>query len=323
MRLPDFFIIGAMKAATSTLHDQLGAQPGLWMSDPKELYFFSDDPVWEQGLPWYTNHFSGAEPTDICGESTTHYAKLPTYPKTIERLKSTIENPRFIYVMRDPIDRLISQYQHMSLEREITVSFDEAVAGAVPELIDYSCYARQLRPFIETFGYESVLPVFFDHMLSNPQIELERVCDFLGYSGQPLWQPKTESNITSERLAVSSTRERIKTLPLFETVRKLAPDQLIERIRDRWRVGPAPELTGQELRRVRSTIDEDLEELGAWLGLTLTCENFRSTTRDAPHSWVSGFDLNAATSAPSRQASAPASPASDSAATPIQTAEQG
>lgn len=311
MRLPDFFIIGAMKAATSTLHDQLAAQPGLWMSEPKELYFFSDDPVWEQGLPWYADHFSGAKPTDICGESTTHYAKLPTYPNTIDRLKSTVTDPRFIYIMRDPVDRLVSQYQHMTLEREISVSFEEAIAGTVPELVDYSCYARQLRPFIEAFGHQSILPVFFDHMLRSPQVELERVCDFLGYSGEPRWQPKTESNITSERLAVSSTRDRIKTLPLFDTARKLVPDQLIERIRDRWRVGPAPELSGDDLRRVRARIDNDLQELGSWLGLTLTCENFRSVTRDAPHSWVPELDQLVTPANVSVQSAEPGNPSLD------------
>ncbi len=83
---PNFIIIGAMKSATSTLHNQLAAQPGIFMSTPKEPNFFSDDTVYAQGLAWYHGLFSEAAETDLCGESSTHYTKLPDYPHTIERL---------------------------------------------------------------------------------------------------------------------------------------------------------------------------------------------------------------------------------------------
>ena len=59
-KLPHFLVIGAMKSATSTLHNQLAAQPGIFMSTPKEPNFFSDDTVYAQGLAWYHGLFSGA-----------------------------------------------------------------------------------------------------------------------------------------------------------------------------------------------------------------------------------------------------------------------
>ncbi len=179
-RLPNFFIIGAMKAATSSLHDQLAAIDGLFMSEPKELYFFSDDPVFARGLDWYAAHFEQAAGTDICGESTTHYAKRPTYPHTIDRIADHIENPRFVYVMRHPIARLQSQFTHMWLERELAVPFSEAIDGAVPELVDYSRYSYQLEPFFERFGADRVLPVFFDRLRSHGSEELRRVARFVG-----------------------------------------------------------------------------------------------------------------------------------------------
>ena len=79
-RMPDFIIIGAMKSATSTLHNQLGAQSSIFMSSPKEPNFFSDDDIYNQGLSWYSGLFSDANGSDICGESSTHYTKLPDYP---------------------------------------------------------------------------------------------------------------------------------------------------------------------------------------------------------------------------------------------------
>ena len=60
-RMPDFIIIGAMKCATSTLHDQLAEQPGFVMSEPKEPNFFSDEENWAKGLGWYSGLFAAAE----------------------------------------------------------------------------------------------------------------------------------------------------------------------------------------------------------------------------------------------------------------------
>ena len=55
---PHFIIIGGMKCATSTLHDQLAAQPGFFMTEPKEPNFFSNDEIYERGLDWYTDLFA-------------------------------------------------------------------------------------------------------------------------------------------------------------------------------------------------------------------------------------------------------------------------
>ena len=57
---PDFMVIGAMKCATSTLHEQLARQPGLFMSTPKEPNFFSDDDVHARGMAWYEALFADA-----------------------------------------------------------------------------------------------------------------------------------------------------------------------------------------------------------------------------------------------------------------------
>ena len=56
-RVPDFIIIGAMKCMTSTLHEQLAAQPGIQMSMPKEPCYFSDDAVYARGPEWYASLF--------------------------------------------------------------------------------------------------------------------------------------------------------------------------------------------------------------------------------------------------------------------------
>jgi len=286
MRLPDFYIIGAMKSATSSLHEQLARQPGFFMSEPKEIYFFSDDHVWAQGMDWYAKHFEGAKEGDLVGESTTHYAKLPTYPHTISRIQENTPDAKFIYVMRHPIDRLVSQFIHQWTEKEIAVGIDEAI-DKHEELIAYSLYTMQLTPFFETFGQENVLPVFFDRFRAHPQEELDRVCEFLGYSGKPEFvEDLGRQNISAERMRRSPLRDFLVYAPGISWVRQnLISPEVRERIKGLWRMQKRPELSEASVEKLAKIFDQDLEELGRWLGVNLDCKNFKQLTRDQSLDW--------------------------------------
>lgn len=287
MRLPDFIIIGAMKSATSTLHDQLAARDGITMSSPKELYFMSDDPVYAKGLDWYSSHFTNAPPSDLCGESTTHYTKLPTYPHTIDRIATHLPEARFIYVMRHPIDRLESAFLHMWFEKETTLGFDEAVAGGIPELIDYGRYAYQLEPWFERFGRERIHPVFVDRLRADQDDVMNRVCEFIGYDGDRSWvDDVANNNVSTERLQQSDTRDRMKSIPFYESARRLVPEAAIERVRARWRPDDRPAATAEQRAALAEAFDPDLEILGRWLGVDLTCENFSEITASGHLEWV-------------------------------------
>ncbi|MGL4498189.1 MAG: sulfotransferase family protein, partial [Planktothrix sp.] len=163
-KTPDFIIIGAMKCATSTLHEQLALQPGIFMSKLKEPNFFSNNEEYQKGWNWYLSNFASAPIEALSGESSTHYTKLPTYPETIQRIQKHLPQAKFIYVMRHPIDRLVSQYIHEWTQKVISEDINTAITNH-PELIDYSCYTMQLKPYFETFGKERVLPIFFERML--------------------------------------------------------------------------------------------------------------------------------------------------------------
>ncbi|MEM7153627.1 MAG: sulfotransferase [Myxococcota bacterium] len=290
-RTPDFIIIGAMKSATSTLHDQLAMQPGIVMSDPKEPNFFSDEENWAKGMGWYTGLFASAKPGDLCGESSTHYSKLPRHPKVTERLQEHVPDAKFVYVMRHPIDRLVSHYIHewtmRVLEMPLSRALDEHQA-----LHDFSRYTMQLRPYFEAFGRERVLPVFFDHVLKHSQAELERVCEFIGYEGKPQWKDMRASNVSSERMRVSPLRDLIVNAPGLTYIRKrFVPQSVRDRIKKLWTMRNRPQLTDAERTRLAKAFDEDLAELGRWLGIDdLNCANFKEHTRDHTWNWVEGKD---------------------------------
>lgn len=289
-RLPDFVIIGAMKSATSTLHVQLAAQPGFCMSEPKEPNFFSDADQWAKGMDYYQGLFAAAAPDDLCGESSTHYTKLPDLPDALPRIARHLPQARFIYVMRHPIDRLVSHYVHGWTERTVEGPIDQA-AARYPELIDYGRYAMQITPWLERFGPDAVLPVFFERLLAHPQTELERVCRFLGYAGQPLWQHGTHDNASDQRLRKSPLRDAVVNNPIVTLVRRgLVPQSVRNRVKTLWQMREKPVLGDAEKARLSAIFDEDLAALGALLGADLNCANFVSSVRDNALEWEAAPD---------------------------------
>ena len=285
--MPDFIIIGAMKCATSTLHEQLARQPGVFMSTPKEPCFFSDDDVYQRGVSWYQSLFEKAPAGSLRGESSTHYTKLPTYPDTLARMRHHLpERTKFIYIMRHPIDRLVSQYVHEWTQRIVSCEIDEAL-DRLPILIEYSRYAQQIEPFLGAFGSERVLPVFFERLSSAPQSELERVCRFLGYHGDPVWDDQLkEQNVSSERLRKNALRDAIVEFPGLRTIRRtLVPRSLRDRIKEFWTMKHRPELSQSSRARLVEEFDSDLARLGQWLGLELNCGNFKTIARQSAARW--------------------------------------
>lgn len=284
---PDFIIIGAMKSATSTLHVQLSRQPGFWMSTPKEPNFFSDEDVWARGPGWYSDLFTGAAPSDLRGESSTHYTKLPDYPDTLDRMREHVPDAKLIYIMRHPVDRLVSHFMHAWLEASIEGDINQSV-DRYPQLVNYGRYAMQIRPFLESYGPENVLPVFFERLTSHPQQELERVCAFLEYKGTPVWQhEESPQNVSTERLRADPLRDRIINYPPVRFIRQnIIPQGVRNRIKQAWQITEKPQLSSSVRQELTTIFDEDLNSLGDWLGAELNCMNFKEMARSKALDWT-------------------------------------
>ncbi|MEL6605382.1 MAG: sulfotransferase [Cyanobacteria bacterium J06614_10] len=285
---PHFIIMGAMKCATTTLHEQLNAQPGVFMSEPKEPNFFSDDDQYQRGFDWYEGLFAAAAPGDICGESSTHYTKLPTYPRAVERLRQYQPDVKLIYVMRHPVDRLISQYIHEWSQKTVSGSLSQALKRR-PELYQYSLYSMQLLPYLETFGPDNVLPVFFDRLKQHPQAELTRIGKFIGCPQPAQWQESTgHRHVTKERLRDSAWRDALVNAPVLSSIRQhLVPQSVRDWVKSLWQMQQRPELSADETAWLQEKLDPDLQTLGRWLGLDLRCENFCEVTLAPLTGWVS------------------------------------
>lgn len=279
---PDFIIIGAMKCGTSTLHEQIAMQPSTHLSEPKEPNFFSNDEEFQRSMDWYQALFRDAHSTDLRGESSTHYTKLPTYPSTITRIaKHLSPPPKMIYIMRHPIDRLISHYVHDWTERKVSAPIDSAV-DSHPDLINYSKYAMQLTPFVTEFGADMILPVFFERMIAHPQSELERVCNFLGYEHSPTWQTNLAAqNQSAERMQMTMLSSFLLHFPGLRTLRNtFIPKSLRERIKGRWQMKDRPGLSQESVSKLQTIFDEDLKALSRLLSIEINCDNFKEVARN-------------------------------------------
>lgn len=263
-RLPDFLIIGAMKSGTSTLQAQLLAQPGIFMTTPKEPNFFSDDSVYARGANWYRGLFDGAAPGDLKGEASTHYTKLPTYPATVARMAELLENPRFVYVIRDPVQRALSHYLHEwsrgAVGRDVTASFAEH-----PEFVSYGRYPMQLAPYLEWFGRDSLLLTSLEQLRADPEGELARIGTHVGISKHLAWDYSVGvQNASSERVRPLPLQGLIVDNPVARVLRRtLVPKTVRTRIRAA-RTRPDRPILPEGLRcRLEDTFRPDQDILAA------------------------------------------------------------
>ena len=178
--LPNFLIIGAMKAGTTSLFHYLRAHPEIFMSPLKEVDFFAEEVNWGRGLDWYKRQFASA-PSEAraLGEASTVYAKYPHYGGVPQRIAGVIPEAKLIYVVRDPITRIRSHYQHRVSVGAETTPMEEALFSN-PIYLDYSRYALQLDRYAEWFPREQILVITSEDLRDDRLSTVSSAFSFLG-----------------------------------------------------------------------------------------------------------------------------------------------
>jgi hypothetical protein len=172
-------IIGAEKCGTSALYYYLAQHPEVFMSREKELRFF-DGRNWERGVAWYESKFDGAA-ARVRGEASPQYTFHPGAAGTPERMQSVVPDAKLIYLVRDPIERIVSAYvaeyaagrEHRTLRETIT-----PLVGS--HYVSVSSYAIQLERYLRHFPRKRILVVSREELLHMRRPTLRRVFGFLG-----------------------------------------------------------------------------------------------------------------------------------------------
>ncbi len=277
--LPDFLIIGAMKAGTTTLYVDLLENPAVYMPTVKEPgNLLTDDVCTARGSRAYARLFKSAGPRQICGEASTGYSKLPDQPGVPVRARRVLgEGLKVIYLVREPVSRIMSQHHHERFGGRISCGIDEAVRR-YPRFIEYSRYARQITPWIETLGAPQVLIVRFESYVKDRRGTVDTVSRFLGITPRAD-QIDTDAvhNRSSGKPVREGPFERLRTNAIY---RNLLRPLLWGGVRDSFRrllLPKAPHRAeSASTDTVRYIIDEladDLRRLGVIMGMDLPVWN--------------------------------------------------
>lgn len=179
---PDFIIIGAAKAATTTLSNMLAVHPCVCMVSGKEPHFFSTDRYYNPGWNWYQQLYADCEQGSILGDASTSYSRIRYCPKTISRLKLHVPDVKIIYMVRHPIERMVSAY----IERLATQGLNEAfpsVNEAVksqPMIVDSSRYYEVFDAYRQNFSEKNIKIIWFEEFVADIEAGFKDVCNFLG-----------------------------------------------------------------------------------------------------------------------------------------------
>ena len=196
---PNFIIIGAMKAATTSLYTYLKQHPDVFMTSIKEPMFFNrlnteNDFVLKgrktkkiKSFDEYYSLFKKAENETAIGEASPAYISNNSCAKLI---KEHLPNTKIIAILRQPVERAYSNFLHAKrADREPIENFEDAF-NAEEERIEKNWsplyhyktkghYYQQLKRYIDLFPENQIKVILFKDIISNPQKVSKEVFDFL------------------------------------------------------------------------------------------------------------------------------------------------
>jgi len=198
---PNFFIVGAPKSGTTSLHNYLSQHPDVFMSVRKEPCFLAPDfscPAYPKTEEEYLRCFRGYKGETRVGESTTSYLYSKMAARTIHEFAP---DAKIIAMLRNPVDMVASLHaQRLKMGSEDIKHFEDALAAEPDRRLgkripsgfrypkeyllyrEYGKYAKQLERYFSEFGRENVHVIIFDDFRWDTEGEFSKVCEFMGVS---------------------------------------------------------------------------------------------------------------------------------------------
>ncbi|MCV3216514.1 sulfotransferase [Plectonema radiosum NIES-515] len=201
MKMPNFIIIGAAKAGTTSLYNYLKQHPQIYMSPEKEPGFFAYEGKNREhcrpdgnvvkffsitSIEAYQAQFEGVSNETAIGEATPIYLYNSRVP---ERIQQYIPNAKVIAILRDPIERAFSHFSHYVRDRvEPLADFSQAIQEAEVRIrnellsghyIDYGFYYAHLKPYFQRFDRDQIRIYLYQDFKANPLCVVQDIFRFL------------------------------------------------------------------------------------------------------------------------------------------------
>jgi hypothetical protein len=265
--LPNFLVIGAMKAATTSLHRYLREHPQVFMPAEKELDFFVAEKRWPRGRSWYEAQFAAADGAIAVGEASPSYTMYPQFPGVADRVAELLPQVRLVYSVRHPIERMRSHYLHEVEKGRERAPIGRALA-ADRRYLDASRYAMQLERFLERVPAEHVLVITAEQLRDDRAATVRRVLAFLGVD--PDWPGNLpldrEFHRTSDKRVRRPMVDAVLRVPGTRTVAGLAPRPLRRLASRAVGDGRATAIPEAVEARLRAELHDDVARLRPHLG---------------------------------------------------------
>lgn len=200
---PNFFIIGAPRAGTTSLYFCLKDHPDIFMSPRKEPRFFAFEdliekkgPFGRQPLPSYSTSwekyltlFEKARHEKVIGEASTMYLYHPKAPERMQRYLGS--EVKLVAVLRHPVERAFSHYLYnVNRGAEPCLTFEEALAAEEERIaqgwIEYfhyksmGLYSEQVKRYLDIFGADNLLVFLYEDLDKSPLLVVKKILEFLG-----------------------------------------------------------------------------------------------------------------------------------------------
>ena len=226
-------IIGAMKCGTTSLFSYLAQHPQIAACRKKETFFFSANDCWNKGFDWYQSLWNwNPNIHKIALEASVDYTRIPSYPNAAKRIATLADrvNFRFIYIMRNPLDRIESHYTH-GLAKNWQSTQKPLAEEIHPELIEASQYAKQLSEYYQRFPAENILLLNFTNLKKEPLTLLKEVCCFLQIDPDYQFQGLNQvHNANTERIADETLWLWLRKIKLLRSLGKHISQQQKKKI---------------------------------------------------------------------------------------------
>jgi hypothetical protein len=248
------------------------------MPELKETDYFLSEGNWSRGIDWYRDLFSDATPGQIVGEASPGYTMFPTFAGAAERMAGMLPNVLLIYLVREPISRMVSAWLHSRADLMEARPLAKALLSDL-RYVSLSQYATQLEQYLEHFDRSAVLVLRTEDLAARPEQTMTQVCDFLGIDASLLRDvhetynrsaaksmPRVVPSLLGEAMAVrdrwplhNAVARGMSRLPGILTTRPVYPEdiELPKDVRDRLHRYLEP-----DMRRLREFVGPDMDLWG-------------------------------------------------------------
>ncbi|MDJ0518700.1 MAG: tetratricopeptide repeat protein, partial [Trichodesmium sp. MO_231.B1] len=200
IRRPNFIIIGAQKSGTTSLENYIVQHPQVIPAIKKETHFWYRD--FSKGINWYLAHFPPIPNSQnfITGEATPNYLE---YYQSAKRIYSVFPNIKLLVILRNPVDRAVSQYHHWVRIKREERSFEKAIDAELEMLlknpnqpqgdrnywqqqpgnynyIGRGVYVEFIKKWMEIFPREQFIILKGEDLYEQPITTMKQVFYFLG-----------------------------------------------------------------------------------------------------------------------------------------------